>query len=536
MDYFMKNLFTSILLRFKLLLFNARPLILFELLFNLASAFVLSPLAFQLFRFAMFATGHTYIDASNLLQFLLNPITIIIILILIFFVSIIALIDISAAVYIFECSREQKKTTTITVIKFAFRNSIRIFKPKNLLLIFVVLVILPLVSIGASSNFIGQYSVPTNLKEYLLSNPLIIAVSLIVLAILVFLSMKMVFAIHYFTLDKVDFITAIKKSWKLLRGNTIRNFISIMIVQVIIAVLTKLLNICGSFFVHTIGNTFGSQSLLGSLSISLASITFLIIYLVLYALFLPYSCLKVSALFYERKKAAKESIYSLNCPSVDITQRKKKAMLTAFIVLYVMSVVLIGFTLYSLQQTASNKNVNLNKSREVIANKKTLLESGENTTNAIKSAANLGAAEIDIDIQISGDNIPFLGKSSIINEQSIVNLNFDKISQIVTRSFTKEGIQNDHLPSLEEAIKVAKESNISLMLDISSIDYKDNKIKIILETIKDAKAYISIASTHYQDISEVKKLEPNIKTIFKAGSAIGDFSGFKDADVIGLDL
>ncbi|MDO5329378.1 MAG: glycerophosphoryl diester phosphodiesterase membrane domain-containing protein [Coriobacteriia bacterium] len=526
---FLHRLIKSIGMRFKLLLFNARPLIIFELLFNVVTTSIVSPLLFLCFRLAMKISGFNFVNADNFGQFMLNPITLLFVILLILIVATISLVDISAAIFVFECSRQKKKTTLKDTIVFSFKNAVRMFIPKNLLLIFVVLVILPLVSIGVGSNFIGQYSLPSNFKEYLLSNIWIVVLSLLTLAIFVFLSMKWVFAIHYFTLEKKDFIPSIKCSWHLLRGNTIRNFVSIMIVQIVIALLTKLLNICGSAFVKAIGQTFGSHTLIGCFGISVASIAFLIVYLILYALFLPYACLKVSALFYERKKAAGETIYNLNCKNINIGSIRKKQMIIGFIIIVVLSILFFTATLFYAQKMPRHAEI---ETREIIADRKALMESTENSIGAIKSASKLGANAIEVDIQISNDNITFLGIKQSINPDK----NYDEITQNKTRAFTKEGIMIDSICTLKEAIACAKENNINLILDISEIDYKDNKIDIILNAIKDNKNICRISSTKYDDIVEIKKHDQEIKTIFKIGSAIGDFSEFNDADTLGFDL
>lgn len=177
-------------MRFSLLLFNARPLIIFELLFNIITTSIVLPLLFLLFRFVMQLTGFKLLTSENFVQFLLNPITIFLIIVLLMVIAYMALIDISASIFVFECARQRKHTSLKHIFIFAFKSSLRMFIPKNLLIMFVVLVVLPLVSIGASSNFLGQYSIPSNLQEFIFSNLLIIAIAGILFGLIVFLSMK----------------------------------------------------------------------------------------------------------------------------------------------------------------------------------------------------------------------------------------------------------------------------------------------------------------------------------------------------------
>lgn len=528
------NVWKSIKMRFYLLLYNARPLVIFELLFNVASIGLISPLIYIFLRFSMRITNNTLLTTENISSFLLNPITLVAILAILFIIAFVSLLDMSAAIYIFECSREQKKTSLKNTIVFAFKNSIRLFLPKNLFIVFVILVILPLISIGANSSFLRQFTIPYKLFEILFSNPLIAIFSIILLIAIFYLGMKFVFAIHYFTLEKLDFIESIKKSWKLLRGNIIRNFISIMTIQIIISLLTKLLDVCGAFIIHQIGSTFGQRSFFGCLFIATSAILFLFLYLVLYALFLPYSCLKISALFYERKKAAKEPIKGLNFKSV---VRKNSTVLALKITAISLTLILIAIAtgiLYFSQTYIITNNLKNSSSREIIAQKSSVLNMRENSLASIENAAFEGANSILVSVQISSDNIAYLNK-----EPS--DKTYEEIKNTTSRALNLQNnnsAENDQIPSLSEAIDCASKNNISLILDISSADHNKDYMGIIFSEISD-KNYNDrtiISSTNYSDIESIKHYDASIKTFYWVGFAIGDYSLFKDADIIGLEL
>lgn len=299
----------------------------------------------------------------------------------------------------------------------------------------------------------------------------------------------------------------------------------------------KLLNTCGGFLIRQISETFGTRTLVGSFGISLATVSFLVIYLILFAIFLPYSCLKISALFYERKIAANEKISDLRYHGIKRTKKNTHRFRIALFSVMAVFVLLSTFILSFSQSDNFSNQASTFKEHEVIATKSSKLDRSHNTLSAIQKAAEQGANTIDVDVQISNDNVPFLGTNSLLDTQDLRELSFDEISQNAHIEITSAGLAEAKIPTLEEALQCARDNNINLMLDVSSITYQQNKLDIIFEVINKSQGTknVSIASTKYEDIARAKSKMPSIKTVYKIGSAIGDFSEFVAADTFALD-
>lgn len=299
----------------------------------------------------------------------------------------------------------------------------------------------------------------------------------------------------------------------------------------------KLLNTCGGFLIRQISETFGTRTLVGSFGISLATVSFLVIYLILFAIFLPYSCLKISALFYERKKAADEEIVNLRYHGIKKTKKNSRRFRIALFSVMAVFVLLCTFVLSFSQSKNFSGQTSTFKEREVIDTKSSKLDRNHNSLSAIQKAAEQGANTIEVDVQISNDNIPFLGTNSLFNTQELSELSFDEISQNAQIEITSAGLTEAKIPTLEEALQCAAENNINLMLDVGSITYQQNKLNVIFELINKLQLTksVSIASKNYNDIAEAKAKLPSITTVYKIGSAIGDFSEFSAADTFALD-
>ena len=87
---------------FKLITYNFKTLLLFELLYKLIITVVFTPLSLFIFNTTMKLTGYTYLTLENIGSFLLNPITILILILLLIFIAIVTLFDISTMIVIFD--------------------------------------------------------------------------------------------------------------------------------------------------------------------------------------------------------------------------------------------------------------------------------------------------------------------------------------------------------------------------------------------------------------------------------------------------
>ena len=107
------------------LLYNIKPLILFQILYKLLLGIILIPTAVGIFNLNMLITGYKYITFENISSFLFNPITLIFLFLIIVFLSIISLFDISTMIIIFDQSYHKKKIRLSDAVKISFARCIK---------------------------------------------------------------------------------------------------------------------------------------------------------------------------------------------------------------------------------------------------------------------------------------------------------------------------------------------------------------------------------------------------------------------------
>ena len=84
----------------EMLKYNLKALVSFELVYKMITSIIFVPLFLSMFQMTMKVTGYSYLTLENVFSFVLNPITIVMILLLIVFMTFYSLIDISAIILI----------------------------------------------------------------------------------------------------------------------------------------------------------------------------------------------------------------------------------------------------------------------------------------------------------------------------------------------------------------------------------------------------------------------------------------------------
>lgn len=561
------NFVKSLKKRLQILLFNARPLIIFELLFKFISTSIFIPLLWILLKVDMEVTNFAYITTDNVFQFLLNPLTIIIVIFLIILIGFVSMIDIGAAIFAFELSRQQKRTNLRDIVKFSCKNAFRVLKPKNLSLIIIVAILFPLLNISNTSIITQNLSLSSFFEESLESNAWIILISSIILIALIIILFRFVFIIQYFTLERLSFVEAAKKSNKLLRGNRIKSFFSILIIQIIIALINMLLSWLAVVLGNAAVDIFGSKSIIASVVISVILIAFFIVYTVMMGLFMPITCWKITTLYYENKTQAKETISNLPYKEPKISKIFKSRIY--IIVICILSFILIMTTV--LIYYVSNNRINLNIESQAItktcASEDFTTDVPDYSLASITKAKESGADMIEQDLQITKDKkiVTYRKKYSVngkSNTQSISDFTYQEIRNVfednpinglragvtnldkakeyiekLEKTGQTQASEELGIPLLEQMIQRAKEQDITMILNTDLIEEDLRSIETVFKIIKDSQSSscIQICSKNYSVLQAAKQQDKNIKTIYLQGISIGDFESFTDADAFAVN-
>ena len=111
----------------KTLKYNFFNLLKFEFIFKLLTVFIFSPFFLWIFQFIMKLSGYSYLTKENFLPFLLNPISIVMLLLLFLFLTFYSLFDIGVVIQLIDSSYQKREVKLSEVMRSSFQKSLRVF-------------------------------------------------------------------------------------------------------------------------------------------------------------------------------------------------------------------------------------------------------------------------------------------------------------------------------------------------------------------------------------------------------------------------
>lgn len=523
--------------RFWILTFNARPLIIFELLFKAFVILTIDPIISGIINLSLFFNNSNYVVASNFFTYITNPITILLIVLLIFFISFLCLIDINAGIFTFDLSRRKIKTSFIEIIKNSFILSLRMFLPKNWLIIPFIILIFPIVNMGTTSLLTENLALPSFIIDFTEQNTVLIIIMSILIIAAIFIVIKCLFSVHYFTLENISFAKSIKKSVAIVRGNWFKNILSVGIIQGIIWLSNALLTFLSQKIGEITIGVFGKQNFISALLIAIVFIAFFIAYIIIKAFFMPLTCWRISTLFYDNKDLAKQKIQDLEYKKSKNKNKKiKKRTYIIFSSLFIFFVMIGALSIFSISNVNQKLSFNIKKA-SITAYKGFTINPASYSLEAIDKAVDAGTNEIYEEIfKISDGSFVCYSHQAYTKILSKIGIKDGQVPVEKLKEINKSDISD--APDIKTIIDTTKDKNIKLLINIDTANLDDYELLDFVDEISKTQCIqnIKIESENYNYLSLIKKRNSNIYTIFRSSVVFGDVSDFSDADAIAVEV
>ena len=522
--------------------FNLGTLIKFEILYKLLLSIVLIPFAILGFSFSMKLTGYTYLTIENIFSYLLNPITLIMMVLLIIYLTIVTIFDISSIIVLFDVSYKKEKIGTIDLIKISLNKCKKIFNLKNFSVAFLVLFLMPFLNIGISSNVITSLKLPEFIMDYINSNYTLTILYLLIYLLLLSIMSKWLYSLNYMILENKTFKEARISSKKLIAGNRIFDHLKILLVQIITSVIYIVFILLGVLIIILFSKVFSKVKIIESIFITIVWL-FIVICLILSSFISnAISFATISALFYKHKEDKKEKITHVNYKQ--IIKDKNQNKIFKYIMIVIMALALVGGSLFTYQLVTGRTNLNIEYIRkmEITAHRGASVKYPENTMSAFVGAKKLGADWIELDVQQTKDKQIVVSHDTNLKrvtgvDKDIIDMNYSEIQKLDAGSFFDKKFKNEKIPLLSEVLKFAKDNNIRLNIELKPTGKEINFEKQVVELIKEYKFEhrCVITSQVYGVLEKVKKVDKDIKTVYVMSIAIGNITDANYADAFSVE-
>ena len=522
--------------------YNLETLIKFEIIYKLLLSIILIPFAILGFNLSMKLTGYAYLTLENITKYLLNPITIIFLIILIIYLTIVTIFDISTIIILFDISYKKEKISLVELVKLSLHKCKKLFKIKNISVAFLVLFLIPFLNIGISSNVITSIKIPEFIMDFIKSNYTLSAIYIFTYFLLLSIMSKWLYSLNYMILEDKSFKESREDSKKLIKGSRLIDILKILFVQILASVAYVIFMAIGILIIVLIVKIFNNVKVLESIFISIVSLFIMICLIISSIISNAISFATISALFYKHKVNKKEKIKNIEYKR--IIKDKEQNTIFKYLITITMILILIGGSLFTYQLITGKANLNIKYIRkmEITAHRGASVKYPENTMSAFVGAKELGADWIELDVQQTKDKQIVVSHDTNLKrvtgvDRNIIDMDYSEIEKLDAGSFFNKKFKGEKMPLLRDVLKYAKENNIRLNIELKptgeEVDFEKQVVDLIKEYNFENRCVIT--SQVYSVLENVKKVDKDVKTVYVMSIAIGNITDAKYADAFSVE-
>ena len=463
----------------------------------------------NIFRLALNFAGEDNLDKNNIYHIISNPISFILLIVLILTAAFFIFIEFSTLTFTIYGQLVESTYSIRNIASNAWK------KMKNLIGIQIIFFIgyfilsIPVANIGIKSILSQNFYIPKFITDELSksnSGSLILSV---VVVVATYIYIRLIFTLPLTAIGDKKILDSIKESWRLTKKGKLKFFITIGIFELIyatISLFTLSLTISFLAFIDPKGNNF----IIETLFFTILSTTIFFFG----ALSKVTSITAIITVLIEDNQISKELI-------INKKEDKKKSRVFLFLsTLLVLGIIVFnGFTLYS---NGVNNNI------KTIAHRGYVEKGVENSIEALEAAAKAGVDYVEMDVLMTKDNKFIVMHDYNLKRLAGINKKVQDMTynELVGLPISQSG-HTSKIPSFEEYVKRAKELNMKLVVELKPHGGEPNNyVDIFLEKVKelDIEKKYKYMSLDLKIMEELESKAPQLETGYIIPFQFGKFS------------
>lgn len=514
---------------FQMITWDWATLLVFEVLYKILLTFLFQ-FGQGLLSYSIHAAGVEYLTNQNLIRVLLNPISLAGFLIVFILAVYLTFVEIAAVVLYLDCAAENRKTGVFRLFLMGSKRALSVFLPKNLGMVILLLLMMPLTGIVLTSGPLGSVKVPGFILEFIYEHRLLGICYALLTFLLLFLLLQWIFSLQEFILHRCTFQEARAKSRELVKGRRIRTFFYLLLGMVFAALTAAAVKILTVFllliFVRL--NTGRAEGLY----------EFWFYYHrltdagnILYAAFRTVCLLGMTMMVY--KKYRQEDIRPLKVKTAAKAKIRAAVKVLAAVVCLELYIEMINpFVMNDLSRA---------QDIQVVAHRAGAAFGPENSAAALKESIKGGADGAEIDVQQTKDGELVVMHDTDFKriagvDRKVWDVTYEEASQYEIGEGFRNKFRGERLSTLEHMIEEA-DGRIDLMIELKRSGHETQLVEKTVELIRKHhfESQCTIASLDYALLERVKELAPDLKTVYIAAVAYGDMAKLTAADAVSVE-
>ena len=509
---------------------------LFILFCTIITAATTSILKKLLVKGMMLVSGVTYIAPVNLKQVLLNPLSIIMMLLFAVIVTLMSLFEIAGLLHTFSVAQAGRETNLTCMFMAGFRACWKALNPRNWPIMVFILVLVPLTKLLPLSGSTFKLILPGFVNQTIDYTKWLNVLYYVLYWVLILFLAVYIFSINGFVLQKESFFKSCSKSRKLCKGHVIEVLLNMFLLTVIlnfaINSVSSIIVVNGEelmSFMRRTGNVVAKSEAVGTYTYALRQ--------VLKSFLSPaINNAALTVLFYKflDDKTMKETVSS------EVRELKQFSMkrTVAFVVsLAVVSLAIIGVMTYRYSYLFESVDRPL-----VCAHRGDNVNAPENTMPAFELAASENLKWIELDVHQTSDGVIVCNHDSTVKRVTGRNLaihdvTYEDLSKIELGPWMPGEYEHVHICTLKEALELAKENDMNVQVELkghpADKNFEENVIKVINET--GMHDNVMIIAQDASRLIRVMEIDPTITKGYCMVIAVGDLNDIEYTDNITIE-
>ncbi len=521
---------------------NVRSLIGFEIVFRLLTFLVIFPILTWTQRLWLVGNRTKVIAWYNAREFLLNPITWIVLIFMIMLLVWAAMFEQFAIYDTLHASSFGMRRTTRQVISAGFDMCVERMKPANWTFIPYVLIIMNAAKFTDISSVTSILRIPGFILEDFEKRPweqVAYSAVMFVAAVLYFL---WIFAIPIMMEeDGTHFPEACKKSARMVKG---KYFFRILALRLFWSILAYIVYELGSSLIVTVWYLLSMWVIPGETEEFILFFfkriipTSMMCTIFFSWMVVPLMASSFQAAYYARKEELDSEVLDYTEPPHYL--RKYPILKIALAAICVVSIFFSVPRRFAQIRWSLNTDYGLPM---IMAHRGFSAAAPENTLPAFQKCIDEGITAAELDVQMLADGTIIVMHDDNLKrttglDKNVWEVTYDEIKNLDNGAFFDPEFAGTKICTLDEAIKLAASAKDKLYLniEIKRNGHDDGITEKVVQIILDNNYlnYCDITSQDYSTLEEVREINPYVLTAYTSVIGIGNIESLEAADIISI--
>lgn len=521
----------------KIIKINFLELVVFLLCYHAASILIIYNFYSSSIDFALKKAGYSYITVENVIQFIKNPISISLIIANVMIILLLIGFEIICLLENYRAGNHNVKLKAYNIFLIGIFKTGKILKEGNIVNVLPGLLILPFICIHFIVQEITNVKILNYLAQYIYESFRYKEVLYVIMIGIVVISLLSAFIMPFVVLGEKNAKDAVLSSIQTVSKKAKKSFRYLIEWNILLSLLVLIiygLAIVGAALV---------VSIIYKEDVALANLLIICDWIKLITGILS-NIIGIAGnmafiycvYFLYHFDALEGQIDELN----DYTAISNHTLKAVTLIICVVMVCVEGIYSYQLIEKSTTIAQEVLVTTQITAHRGGAAYAPENTMAALKAAIEVKADYAEIDVQETKDNVVVLLHDSSLKRTTgynkyIWDMNFEDVEQLDAGIKFGKNFAGEKIPTLEEVIQYCK-GKINLNIEIKSNGHNKNIASNVLQVIDEnnARDFCVITSMDYALLSDVKEIDPDIRTGYILKMAFGNFENKINADFLSI--